>query len=88
MGTEDVPQQPQGADDKVVAAELRLLAARVDALERELGALRAASFGRVAPPPRPAVPPVREAAAPVVAVVVEPDPVAVPATPAPPRPSP
>jgi uncharacterized membrane protein len=57
MGPEDVPQQPQpGADDARVAAELRLLAARVDALERELLAIRGAAPASALPPPRPATP--------------------------------
>ncbi|WP_035348758.1 DUF2339 domain-containing protein [Edaphobacter aggregans] len=55
MGSEDVPQQPQrGAEDAGVAAEVRLLVARVDALERELAAMRAAAPAPAAPPPRPA----------------------------------
>jgi uncharacterized membrane protein len=91
MGPEDVPQQPQGANDKAVADELRLLAARVDALERELGALWAGSSPGVAPPPRPAAPLVTEAAALIVPVVVEAGSATIPTPPAPPvspRPSP
>src|SRR4051794_36471408 len=97
MGQEDVPQRQQGEDDKAVAAEVRRLAARVDALERELGALRASSASRVDVSPRPAPPPpVSPPEAPLLAVVVESNRVAVPPAPPPapsmpplaPRPSP
>jgi uncharacterized membrane protein len=48
MGSEDVPQQSG------VEAELRLLARRVEALERELAAMRTASpVAASAPPPKP-----------------------------------
>ena len=52
MGPEDIPKQ-RGAEDAGVAAELRLLVARVDVLEREIAALRAAPPVPAAPPPRP-----------------------------------
>jgi uncharacterized membrane protein len=52
MGPEDIQQQ-EGADDAGVAAELRLLAARVGVLEREIAAMRAATSVPAAPHPRP-----------------------------------
>jgi uncharacterized membrane protein len=55
MGQEDVPQQPErSAEDGGIASELRLLAARVQALERELAAMRGTTApAAVLPPPRP-----------------------------------
>jgi uncharacterized membrane protein len=47
MGPEGVPQQSSAG----VEAELRLLAGRVDALERELAAMRTASPAPASPPP-------------------------------------
>ncbi len=48
MGPEDVPQQGGSAG---VEAELRLLVGRVDALERELAAMRVAAPAAASPPP-------------------------------------
>jgi len=48
MGPEDVPHQSGPAG---VEAELRLLAGRVEALERELAAMRVATPAAAAPPP-------------------------------------
>jgi uncharacterized membrane protein len=53
MGPEDVPHQSGSAG---VEAEVRLLASRVDALERELAAMRAASPAAYPPPPKPTAP--------------------------------
>lgn len=57
MGPEDLPQPPQSRTDGVsVASELRLLTARVEALERELATMRSSAGGapssvKSAPPP-------------------------------------
>lgn len=53
MGSEDVTRQTQSrADESGVVSELRQLASRVDQLERELAAMRAAEgFGAASPPP-------------------------------------
>jgi uncharacterized membrane protein len=69
MSPEDVPQQQSGAG---MTEELRRLAARVDALERELAAMRMGSSGASAPPPPKPAPAKGVAEKPVYEIVQEP----------------